>query len=270
MDTHGFGLREFSFPADTAREYHPIPVKGYGIAVIQAPADASPELHIGTQDTDVLPMLPGMGLRTPVPFGRLYLSNTAGAGGVIRFVVATEPDAAVLLGGVGDVTLGGQVPSMVPAYEDGRTSPDPALAVATFQQLYNGTGFDTARGAVNGIALSAALRTTTTQSPAFYPFEALTLFWELHISALTIGASPSMRVDILDQDGVHLVYGAPFTPYASRFRGFVGPGVGAAVTGSLVNVVMLAPIAMPFGVTFYVDLIADITDITYSLKYTFR
>lgn len=184
-DYRTFGLREFSFPATTLRDVAHIPVTGYGIAVVAAPATAAPELRIGSQDTDPLPLRPGMSLRTPAPFNRLYLSNAAAAAGTIRFVVATEPDAAVLLGGVGDVTMGGVTPAM--GRDDTEAQAGAAsgvLNVVGRNYAWNGATWDRLRSKWEVVALASASRSATTASALINTYNAKYAYLRFRISAV--------------------------------------------------------------------------------------
>lgn len=162
----------------------------------------------------------------------------------------------------------GGLAKMVPAFQN--DAADSSKIPSAGMMAFNNSNPDRWRNNVEKTLLTSATRTVDTATATQTCFNGSRLFWILAISAFTpSGASPQLRVDwrpIIPTTGAPAGFGIgnAFAAATGAIAGVVGPGVAAAVVGSFGSQMML-PVPMTRRYDLIVRLIADLTDVTYSL-----
>ena len=138
--------------------------------------------------------------------------------------------------------------------------------------LYNGTDLDLARNNEEKTLLASALRSANIASSTQTNQNAPGLIWSLNITARTVGASPTIRVDFNFLDpiaaaGSTVYQTGNFDPTINMHIGIIHPGASGAATGkvSATAVEMLIAGTIPRRYSIGVSFVADVTDLTYSL-----
>lgn len=138
------------------------------------------------------------------------------------------------------------------------------LATANLPHMFNETTWDRVRNNTEVAALASALRSASTATAEQTSYNAAAVFGILDITARTVGASPLIRVELQTNSTTWALSG-DFDPTTTKHFFYVGTGAGAAAVGSYNSMRLIASVRTPRRFLVYINHIADVTNLMYSL-----
>ena len=138
------------------------------------------------------------------------------------------------------------------------------LVVANY--LDNGATLDRQRNNTVATPLASALRSASTLTPLQTNYNGKSVSVTLDITARTIVTTPQVRIVLYDAISSTIAQSADFDPIVALHRVYIGQGVANAVMGVLSNARGILPIPIPRDYYIGVIFLADVTNLTYSIK----